>query len=187
MYEHFLYARSHLATRIPETSTRTPDLAVAGDGITYFNEFKAPDLRLDDQLALYKSTTTNSKLLQFIYTAIKQLQAYDPDHRSPWIVTFASTNFQLHWHSLFEAMQGGSVLGDKVVADWTKTAAFRRWVGNRHKVDLYVWLQIGPQAQPYQASYFTNARSAHRLHVDRLLSDLRALPLSDADTNWLLV
>ena len=110
MYEQFLDARGYPATKIPKTSTRTPDLAVTGHGVTYLNEFKAPDLRLDDKLGLYKFATTNSKLLQFIHTAIKQLQDHDPDHQSPWIVTFASTNLQLHWHSLFESMQGGSVV-----------------------------------------------------------------------------
>lgn len=187
MYAQFLDARGYRATKIPETSTKTPDLAVTANGVTYLNEFKAPDLRLDDELGLYKFTTTNSKLLQFVNTAIKQLRAHDADHEKPWIVTFASTNFQLHWQSLFDSMRGGSVVEGKPIADWTKTTAFKRWVGNRYTVDLYVWLQVGPETKPYQASYFTNDRSHHRPQIDRLVSDLRSAPLSDADTNWLLV
>jgi hypothetical protein len=41
--------------------------------------------------------------------------------------------------------------------------------------------------QAYQASFVTNKLSAHRPLVDGLVANLRAVPLSNADTNWLLV
>jgi hypothetical protein len=188
VYTPYLGQRGYHAVKIPETATRTPDLEVSGHESTFLNEFKAPDFALDPVLGLYKFTTTNSKLLQFIRTAIKQFKAYDSCHTMPWVITFASVNFQLNWHTLFEAMQGGSVVEGKIMADWTRTAAFQRWAGERYTADLYVWLQINDQTmEPYQASFVTNKLSAHRPLVDGLVANLRAAPLSDMDTNWLLV
>jgi hypothetical protein len=127
-------------------------------------------------------------LLQFIHTALKQFKAYDPSHARPWVITFASANFQLHWHTLFEAMQGGSVVEGKVMADWTRTAVFQRWTKDRYLADLYIWLQVNDQTmQPYQASFVTNKLSTHRSLVDGLVANLRTAPLSNMDTNWLLV
>jgi hypothetical protein len=41
--------------------------------------------------------------------------------------------------------------------------------------------------QPYQASFVTNKLSTHRPLIDGLVVNLRAAPLSNMDTNWLLV
>jgi hypothetical protein len=188
VYAAYLGERGYQAAKIPETTTKTPDLVVSGHGGSFLNEFKSPDLLPDQSLGLYKFTTTNSKLLQFIHTAIKQLRTHDPLHGRPWVITFASVNFQLHWRTLFEAMQGGCVVEGKVRADWTRTDVFRRWTEDRHVADLYIWLQVnGQDKQPYQASFFTNSSSTHRPLVEELSANLRAVPLSDADTSWLLV
>jgi hypothetical protein len=188
VYESYLGQRGYHTARIPETTTMTPDLEVSGHGGTFLSEFKSPGLQLDPALGLYKFTTTNSKLLHFIHTAIKQFRAFDQSHCSPWVITFASVNFQLHWHTLFEAMQGGCVAEGKVIADWTQAEVFRRWTEDRYVADLYLWLQVNDQdRQPYQASFFTNSRSPHRQLVTELVAGLRAAPLSSADNNWLLV
>lgn len=159
-----------------------------GHESSFLNEFKSPDLLLDQVLGLYKFTTTNSKLLQSIHTALKQFKAYDRSHAGPWVITFASVNFQLHWRTLFEAMYGGSVVEGRVMTDWTRTAVFQRWTKDRYVADLYIWLQVNDQTmQPYQASFFTNKLSTHRPLVDGLVANLRAAPLSNMDTNWLLV
>lgn len=186
-YSEYLSARGYTATKIPEADIMTPDLKLTGKGNDYLNELKSPELQPDATLGLYKFATTNSKLLQFIHTAIKQFTAFDAAHEKPWVMTFASSHFQLNWHSLFEAMGGGSVVDGKVIADWTNTEAFRRWNKNRYAVDLYVWIQVSDEAGPYQASFFTNERTPHRALVDALVGDLRALPVSTADTNWLLM
>lgn len=60
----YLDERGYQAVKISETTTKTPDLEVSGHGNSYLNEFKSPDLLLDQVLGLYKFATTNSKLLQ---------------------------------------------------------------------------------------------------------------------------
>lgn len=188
VYTSYLDARGYQAVKIPETSSRTPDLEVSGEGGSFLNELKSPDLLLDQTLGLYKFTTTNSKLLQFVHTAIKQFKDHDASHSSPWVITFASVNFQLNWRSLFEAMQGGSIAKGKGVANWTQTGAFKRWEKNRYIADLYIWIQVNNQTMdPYQASFITNDRSPHSTLVEGLVANLRSVPLSDADTSWLLV
>lgn len=107
-------------------------------------------------------------------------------HTKPWVITFASVNFQLCWNSLFEAMQGGSIVDGKVMFNWTKSTEFRRWMTDRYVADLYIWLQVN-QRQPYQASFFANDKSRHRAPVDDLVTNLRVAPLSEMDTNWTLV
>jgi hypothetical protein len=187
MYATYLDERGYQAVKIPETTTKTPDLEVSGHGNSYLNEFKSPDLLLDSVLGLYKFATTNSKLLQFVHTAIKQFRAHDPSHTKPWVITFASVNFQLNWHTLVEAMQGGIVVDGSVKADWTGMTVFKRWTADRYVADLYVWLQVSEEMKPYQVSFFTNDRSPHRPPVDGLVANLRSAPLSNADNNWLLV
>jgi hypothetical protein len=187
MYATYLDERGYRAAKIPETTTKTPDLEVSGYGSDYLNEFKSPDLLLDQVLGLYKFTTTNSKLLQFIHTAIKQFRAYDPSHGKPWVITFASGSFQLNGHTLVEAMQGGIAVEGRVMADWTETSVFERWTADRYDIDLYVWLQVSDVMQPYQASFVTNDRSPHRPLVDGLVTNLGAVPLGNMDNNWLLV
>jgi len=110
---------------------------------------------------------------------LKQFTAHDPSQSAPWVITFASVNFQLCWNSLREAMQGGSVVEGRVMFDWTRSAEFKRWTKDR-------WLQVN-QRQPYQASFVTNKQSPHRPLVDDLVTNLRAGPLSDADMNFLFV
>ena len=188
VYSAYLDERGYRAVKIPEASTRTPDLEVSGHDSGFLNEFKAPDLLLDRAMGLYKFTTTNSKLLQFIHTAIKQFRGYDPLHGRPWVITFASVNLQLNWRTLFEAMEGCCVVEGKVIADWTRTHVFRRWTEDRYVADLYIWLQInGQDKQPYQASFFINSSSTHRPLVEELVANLRTVPLSDVDNNCLLV
>ena len=187
MYTMYLDERGYQAVKIPETVAKTPDLEVSGHGSNCLNEFKSPDLLLDQALGLYKFATTNSKLWHFIHTAIKQFRAYDPSHAKPWVITFASANFQLHSHTLFEAMQGGSVVEGRVITNWTGATAFKRWMTDRYVADLYIWLQVSETMQPYQASFITNDRSSHRPLVDALVTNLRAVPLSNMDKNWLLV
>jgi hypothetical protein len=186
VYMTYLGQRGYQAARISETTTKTPDLKVSGHGNGYLNEFKSPDFLLDPVLGLYKFTTTNSKLLQFVHTAIKQFRAHDPSHSEPWVITFASVNLQLNWHTLLEAMQGGLVVEGKVIADWTEAAVYQRWTMDRYVADLYIWLQVNDR-EPYQASFFTNERSPHRPQVDGLVAGLRGAPLSSMDNNWLLV
>ncbi len=86
VYTAYLDERGYRAAKIPEATMRTPDLEVSGHGSAFLNEFKSPDLLLDQALGLYKFTTTNSKLLQFIHTAIKQFKAFDPSHARPWVI-----------------------------------------------------------------------------------------------------
>jgi len=106
MYATYLDERGYQAVKVAETTTKTLDLEVSGHGNVYLNEFKSPDLRLDPVMGMYKFATTNSKLWVSIHTALKQCTAHDPSHRMPWVITFASVNFQLCWNSLCEAMQG---------------------------------------------------------------------------------
>jgi hypothetical protein len=186
MYTTYLDERGYQAVKIAERETKTPDLEVRGHGNVYLNELKSPDLRLDPAARMYKFATTNSKLWASIHTALKQFTAHDPSHSLPWVITFASVNFQLCWNSLREAMQGGAVVEDKVIFDWTRSAEFKRWTKDRYEADLYVWLQVN-QRQPYQASFVTNDRSPHRQLVDGLVTNLRVMPLSDMDMNFLLV
>lgn len=186
MYTTYLAERGYQAVKVAETTTKTPDLEVTGHGNVYLNEFKSPDLRLDPVTGMYKFATTNSKLWAAIHTAIKQLTAYDPTHSTPWVITFASVNFQLCWNSLREAMQGGCVVDDKVIFDWTRSAEFKRWTEDRYEADLYVWLQVN-QRQPYQASFVGNKQSPYRSLVDDLVTNLRARPLSNMDMNFVLV
>lgn|SRR5487761_1095499 len=187
MYATYLDERGYRAVKIPETTTKTPDLDVSGHGNSYLNEFKSPDLLLDQVLGLYKFATTNSKLLQFIHTAIKQFRAHDPSHAKPWVITFASINFQLNWQNLVDAMQGGSVVEGRVMFNLTRTTVFERWMTDRYVTDLYVWLQVSDKMRPYQASFFTNARSPHRPLVDDLVTNLQAVPLSNMGNSLLLV
>jgi hypothetical protein len=77
MYTTYLDERGYRAVKIPETTTMTPDLEVPGHGNSYLNEFKSPTLLLDQTSGLCKFTTTNSKLFQFIHTALKQSKAHD--------------------------------------------------------------------------------------------------------------
>jgi hypothetical protein len=140
----------------------------------------------DPATEMYSFATTNSKLWGAIHKAVKQFTAYDTSHCMPWVITFASVNFQLCWNSLREAMQGGSVVDGRVMFDWTKSAEFKRWTKDRYDADLYVWLQVN-QRQPYQASFVTNKQSPHRPLIDDLVTNLRALPLSDADMSFLLI
>jgi|SRR5579875_1783750 len=186
MYATYLDERGYRAVKVAETTTKTPDLEVSGHGNVYLNEFKSPDLRLNLVMEMYRFATTNSKLWASIHTAIKQFTVHDPSHSMPWVITFASVNFQLCWNSLREAMQGGSVVEGKVIFDWTRSAEFKRWTKDRYEADLYVWLQVN-QRQPYQASFITNDRSPHRPLVDALVTNLRAMPLSDMDKNFLLI
>ncbi len=186
MYATYLDERGYQAVKVAETATKTPDLEVTGHGAVYLNEFKAPDLRLDPVMKMYRFATTNSKLWASIHTALQQFTGHDPSHSLPWVITFASVNFQLCWNSLFEAMQGGSVVDGKVIFNWTGSAEFKRWTNDRYEADLYIWLQVN-QWQPYQASFFTNEQSPHRSLVDDFVANLRAVPLSDMDKNWLLV
>lgn len=80
MYATYLKERGYQAVKVPETTTRTPDLEVSGSKYKYLNEFKAPELLLDPAMGMYKFSTTNSKLWNSIHTATKQLRAYDPSH-----------------------------------------------------------------------------------------------------------
>jgi hypothetical protein len=102
------------------------------------------------------------------------------------VVTFASMNFQLKWHTMVEAMQGGIAVEGKVMQNWTGADTFKRWTEDRYIADLFVWLQIDPDKKPYQASFFTKERSPHRPLVEDFTQKLRSLPLSPADNNWLL-
>lgn len=187
MYSTYLDERGYQAIKIPEATTRTPDLEVSGNGHSYLNELKSPDLQLDQALGLYKFSTTYSKLLHFVHTAIKQFKAHDPSHGKPWVITFTSANFQMNWHTLFEAMQGGLVVEDRVIDNRTGAEVFKRWTKERYVADLYVWLQANDQMQPYQASFFTNERSSHRSLIDEFVNSLRSMPVSNADNNILLV
>jgi hypothetical protein len=186
IYARYLKERGYQCAKIHETATRTPDLEVRGPKNSYLNEFKAPEHLLDPATGMYKFSTTNSKLWNSIHKAIKQLSAHDPTHAKPWVITFASVNFQLCWNSLFEAMQGGAIVDGKVMFNWTKSEEFKRWTAESHVPDLYVWLQVN-QTEPYQASFFTNDRSRHRAAVDELVTSLQAARLSEMDTNWLFV
>jgi hypothetical protein len=187
MYVRYLDERGYQAVKIPETTTKTPDLEVSGreSGTSYLNEFKSPDFLPDTRLGLYKYTTTNSKLLQFVHTAIKQFKAHDPSHCNPWVITFASRGLQLNWNTLFEAMQGGIVIDGRVLENWTGARVFRQWTQDRYVVDLYTWLQVNGET-PYQASFFTNERSPHRPQVDEFVRKLHFRPLSSVDNNILL-
>ncbi len=72
-------------------------------------------------------------------------------------------------------------------------SAFRRkrLVKTAHEALLWniggTYLGRSPKLQPYQASFFTNDRSPHRPLVGGLVTNLRAVPLSNTDDDWLLV
>lgn len=184
-YRTYLADRGCEAIKIPEGSVRTPDLEVTLDGLSFLNEFKAPELIQDSVSGMYLHRTTYSKLTSFVHTAVKQLRTHDPDHAKPWIVSFASCHFQLNWSNFREVLQGGMVLPEgQLLADFRPSKAFQRWLEDRKFVDLYIWHQINPETGlPYQVSLFPYQLSPHLPAIDRLTMELRKRPVSTEDNN----
>jgi hypothetical protein len=181
-YKSYLKARGYKATKIVETASETPDLEVVKSPNTYLNEFKAPELILDPATGLYKFKTTNSKLLRFINKAVNQLESNDPSHEKPWVITCASTHFQLNWKNFSDALQGGVVFDGRMDPDFTKTAVFQKVLTKVYQADLYIWLQVNAnEKRPYQATFILNQRSSYKELVEKMVLDLNSKPLSSMD------
>lgn len=183
MYKDYLEERGYLASKIPEKNgKRTPDFLVEGSDLKFLNEFKAPELKFNEELGVYKFQTTHSKILSFISKAVKQLEAEDPDHRTPWIVTFASTHFQLSWKSFIDTMQGGVAFDDKLLPDFTNTDMFKRVIKKAEEIDLYIWLQVNPTNEyVYQVSFIPNKDSQFVDAIEQFITDVKIKDVSNMD------
>lgn len=189
LYEHYLSERGLGSSRIPEGTSKTPDFELRRGEELYLNEFKAPELHLNVKTGLFLFKTTNSKLLRFIHTANKQFLEYDPLHSKPWVVTFASTHFQLNWSNFTDALRGGMLHSDGSLLPpgFQKTDAFKSSLTDRYVPDLYLWLQVNPEEQTlYQATLLLNEKSSKKVAVEEIVKDLSGKPLSNMDNRFVL-
>lgn len=190
IYFDYLSSRGVSASRIPASSAKTPDLRLTKDGQEYLNEFKSPELLLDEQTQLFLFKTTNTKILSFIHKAVKQLHSHDPLHEYPWIVTFAATHFQLNQSNFCDALRGGFEVADGSFAPpgFAKTEAFKRSLKNRFECELFIWLQISASpAHVFQVTFIVNGQSRLRGLTESLVSHLRTNPVSNMDLCLLMV
>lgn len=189
MYERYLVERGIAASRIPEGTSKTPDYELKIREELYLNEFKSPELHLDMNTGMFLFKTTNSKLLRFIHTANKQFLAHDPLHSKPWVVTFASTHFQMNWSNFADALKGGMLHFDGTLLppDFYKTDAYKNSLVDRYVPDLYLWLQVNLEEQAlYQVTFFLSERSSKKVAVEAIVKDLSESPLGEMD-NWFLI
>ena len=189
IYFRYLRDRKYVATKIPEGNVKTPDLLLTRGERTNCNEFKSPELILNDEMGMFLFKTTYSKLLTFVGTAVKQLRSYDSNHSHPWIVTFASCHMQLSGSDFADALSGGMKHfdGSRLPPGFDKTDVFKRSFEYRYQPDLYLWLQVNPITQSlYQATFVVNDQSLHRDQVDIAVAELSQKPLSDMDRYHLL-
>jgi|SRR5665213_888816 len=190
MYKAYLQERGFSSTKIAEVASKTPDLELSRGSRGYLNEFKSPELILDESTQMYKFKTTNSKLLRFIHEAINQLKSHDPTHAKPWIVTFASCHFQLNWTNFADALRGGMVLhdGTLIPPGFQQTHVFKMSLKDRFIPDLYIWLQVSPELlKLYQVMFLVNDKSAKKPLIEELVQELSSIALSDMDLRLLLL
>lgn len=188
LYKDYLKERGYTANKLIEKSDKmTPDFLIKGSSLELLNEFKAPELIFNEELRVYKFQTTHSKILTLVYKAVKQLQTEDSSHHKPWIVTFASTHFQLNWTSFIQTLQGGVAFDDKLSPDFTNTDMFKRVITKAKKIDLYIWLQVNPANESiYQVSLIINKNSSFIDEVKKIVSDLKAKDVSSMDNIYSL-
>lgn len=183
IYKTYLKERGYTAIKLPERQNiRTPDFIIEKDSNEFINEFKAPELVFNRELGLYKFQTTHSKILKFISTAVKQFHDNDGEHSKPWILTFASTHFQLNWNSFIQTMQGGVAYDDKLSPDFTNTEVFKRVIKKAQEIDLFIWLQVNSISEsPAQISFITKQDSQYTTVMKDFIADLRSREVSSMD------
>lgn len=187
VYMKYLEERGYTASKLTANKgkregRKAPDFLIEGRSLELLNEFKGPELVFNEELKLYKFQTTHSKILTFVSKAVKQLQTEDSKHERPWVVTFASTHFQLNWRSFADAMQGGVVYDDKLSPDFTNTEVFKRVIAKAKEIDLYIWLQVGPNdGSIYQVSLVANNDSKFLEAVKQFVADMKVKDVSSMD------
>lgn len=185
-YFEYLKIRGYDAEKIPETTTETPDFKVSKGSHVFLNEFKAPELIMDPVTHLFKFKTTISKLLRTIHKAVNQLEAHDPGHKSPWIVTFTSSHFQLNWKSFVDSLQGAVVFNGQTAADFRQTAVFRNVKDDIMKADLYIWLQVNADNKFCQATLIQTDTTKYKNLIGQMTVDLSNKKVSYMDNIFLL-
>lgn len=180
--EH-LDARKYEFTHIPEETLKTPDGLIKGFAREYVCELKSPVLNLDVATQLYKFKTTHRKILDFIHTATKQFETFDPKREIPRVMIFTSIHPQLNWKSFLDAIQGGITNQDgSMLSDHSKTEFYQSTLPLLSGIDLYVWYQVsGNKDKFYQASYFLNEESLHLEDCKELVTNLSNPKISSMD------
>ncbi|MGF7228608.1 MAG: hypothetical protein ACQR33_01335 [Candidatus Saccharibacteria bacterium] len=60
IYKDYLRERDYSASKIPEENGKqTPDFLLEGNDLQFLNEFKAPELKFNEELGVYKFQTTH--------------------------------------------------------------------------------------------------------------------------------
>lgn len=183
IYKEYLHERGYSANKIPEIKgKKTPDFLIKRESVELLNEFKAPELVFNQELNLYKFQTTHSKILTFISKAVKQLRADDSTHDKPWVVTFASTHFQLNWSDFLNTLRGGVAYDSKLSPDFTNTDMFKRVIKKAQEIDLYIWLQVNPTDKYiYQVSFIINKDSKYLNGIKKFVADMKTKDISSMD------
>lgn len=186
----FLKQRGYTYSPIKEGVSKTPEGYIIGSDGKYLCEVKSPELKFDHDAAPfgYKFKTAHRKILDFIHTAIKQLESQDAKHELPRILIYTSSHPQLHWKSFTDAIQGGVIdQKGKRLPDFSSTPVYRSTVPLLSEIDLYIWLQFNPERKAFhQASYFLNSASPHFEECVRLVKALSRSPLSSMDNIFTL-
>lgn len=173
LVETFFKENSFDVDPIPTSSAKTPDLSVKKDGVPFFYcEVKNPHLLIDEKTGLFKHSTTNSKLRQFISKAHEQLKEYDQSHSLPWVVVFVSDHFQLNWNNLGNSIKG--FIGNKppIIVDLRDTNPVKRTNDDIRALDFMIWLQIGRDGKIYQVTVFVNERYKESKMINRVINVL---------------
>lgn len=181
----FLGERNYKYTPIKAKETKTPEGYIDNDSNRYLCEVKSPELKFDHTATPfgYKFATTHRKILDYIHTAIKQLNSQDAMHELPHILIYTSAHPQLHWKSFTDAVQGGVVdqKGNRS-PDFSKTQIYKSTQPLLLNIDLYIWLQISVSSKKfYQVSYFINGKSIYFNDCMELIDNLSNIKLSSMD------
>lgn len=182
LYEDYLKTRGINSQKIKKQKYKTPDYQIFYESNYCLNEVKIPELIFDPLQGVYVFKTMHSKLLEFIPTAIKQLETFDKKHQVPWVITFAANHMQMNWKKFTDAITGGVEFDGALSPDFTNTHVFQRTKAKILVPDLYVWLQVSENKEKiFQASHFTNPNSNHLTIVASLVNELSKIKVSSMD------
>jgi hypothetical protein len=183
IFNKFLADRGYSFIAIPEDTRLTPDNYIVGRDCKYICEIKSPELKLDLEAQVYKFKTTHRKILNFIHTAVKQLNSLSPEHYLPRVLVFTSISPQLNWKSFNDALRGG-ITDQKgnLSPDFTKTPIYTSTLPIMTAVDLYIWFQVSRAGDKfYQVSYFISEKSKHSKECIELVQNLSQIKVSSMD------
>ncbi len=184
--QNFLQKRKYAYTHIPESTAQTPDGYTEGFGHRYLSELKSPILMFDHDATPfgYKHATVHNKILDAIHAAKRQLKKLDPEHSLPHILIYTSAHPQLNYTNFIDAIRGYIALrnGD-IMTDLRGTDIFKATEPILDDIDLYIWFQITGNKQFNQVSYFNNQHSPHAGSIDKLVDQLKYVPLSSMDNH----